>query len=189
MHKSKAPRNITHRECRCMVTTLEPFGTKTIVAIFSKGRYTHVSRFGLHCCVQSSILFVHEFFSHHIRLTHKISRTDHSQCQIPQAQYRSLASRRGFTLLKVQKTEKYTLSFCLQITKTLRPQVQIDVHDLSISIVSREAPPAKGATASKTKSSKPRTAGLEILSGAHLRIKGGGRYGFIGRNGSGKSSL
>jgi len=66
---------------------------------------------------------------------------------------------------------------------------QIDVHDLSIALVSREAPLAKGTAASKAKSAKPRATGLEILNGAHLRIKGGGRYGFIGRNGSGKSSM
>jgi ATPase subunit of ABC transporter with duplicated ATPase domains len=55
--------------------------------------------------------------------------------------------------------------------------------------VSRETSAAKGNAASKAKSTKPRAAGLEILSGAHLRIKSGGRYGFIGRNGSGKSSM
>jgi len=65
---------------------------------------------------------------------------------------------------------------------------QIDVHDLSIILQSPEAAPSAKPTTVKSKSSKPRAAGLEILSGAHLRIRSGGRYGFIGRNGSGKSS-
>jgi ATPase subunit of ABC transporter with duplicated ATPase domains len=63
------------------------------------------------------------------------------------------------------------------------------VHDLSISLLSRENHGIKDTTSTKSRSTKTRAAGLEILSGAHLRIKSGGRYGFIGRNGSGKSSL
>lgn len=66
---------------------------------------------------------------------------------------------------------------------------QIDVHDLSISLVSRESPSTPATSSSKAKSAKSRPAGLEILNGAHLRIKSGGRYGFIGKNGSGKSSV
>ncbi|KAM0715301.1 hypothetical protein Q7P37_008799 [Cladosporium fusiforme] len=63
---------------------------------------------------------------------------------------------------------------------------EIDVHDLSISLVSREAQPT---STTKAKSTRNKTSGLEILSGAHLRVKAGGRYGFVGRNGSGKSTL
>ena len=65
---------------------------------------------------------------------------------------------------------------------------KIDVHDLSIILLSREASDTAHTTTAKGKGTKARAAGLEILSGAHLRIKSGGRYGFVGRNGSGKSS-
>ena len=65
---------------------------------------------------------------------------------------------------------------------------KIDVHDLSIILLSRESANTSNTTISKRKSTKIRAAGLEILSGAHLRIKSGGRYGFVGKNGSGKSS-
>lgn len=65
---------------------------------------------------------------------------------------------------------------------------KIDVHDLSIILLSREASDTATTATTKGKSTKVRAAGLEILSGAHLRIKSGGRYGFVGRNGSGKSS-
>ena len=65
---------------------------------------------------------------------------------------------------------------------------KIDVHDLSIILLSQEGTNGSNTTTSKGKSTKTRAAGLEILSGAHLRIKSGGRYGFVGRNGSGKSS-
>jgi ATPase subunit of ABC transporter with duplicated ATPase domains len=63
------------------------------------------------------------------------------------------------------------------------------VHDLSITLLSRESTDISSTTTAKGKSTKNRAAGLEILTGAHLRIKSGGRYGFVGRNGSGKSSL
>ena len=65
---------------------------------------------------------------------------------------------------------------------------KIDVHDLSIILLSREGADTSNAATIKGKSAKVRAAGLEILNGAHLRIKSGGRYGFVGRNGSGKSS-
>lgn len=62
------------------------------------------------------------------------------------------------------------------------------MHDLSISLVGRESFATQTSLSSNRKDSKTRTFGLEILNGAHLRIKSGGRYGFMGRNGSGKSS-
>lgn len=66
---------------------------------------------------------------------------------------------------------------------------EIDVHDLNVSIVERPPDSAVDRAATKRKSAKARPDGLEILSGAHLRVKAGGRYGFVGRNGSGKSSM
>lgn len=65
---------------------------------------------------------------------------------------------------------------------------QIDMQDLNLALVSREDQVKATTSSTKSRSTKTRAAALEILTGAHLRIKSGGRYGFIGRNGSGKSS-
>ena len=60
---------------------------------------------------------------------------------------------------------------------------QVDIQDLNLSIISSRL-------SSKTKKSKGKGAGheLEILTGAHLRLKTGTLYGMLGRNGTGKSS-
>ncbi|KAJ4164975.1 hypothetical protein LMH87_006627 [Akanthomyces muscarius] len=61
---------------------------------------------------------------------------------------------------------------------------ELDIAGVNITIVGG----AKSGTPAKGKS-KARTEGLEILSGAKLRLKEGHRYALIGRNGTGKSTL
>lgn len=58
---------------------------------------------------------------------------------------------------------------------------KLDIEGITITVTSGEKPTAKGK--SKTKSG-----GVEILSGAKLRLKEGQRYALVGRNGTGKSS-
>ncbi|XWW95443.1 hypothetical protein V2A60_003402 [Cordyceps javanica] len=61
---------------------------------------------------------------------------------------------------------------------------ELDIDGVNITIVggSKSGTPAKGK-------SKARSEGLEILSGAKLRLKEGHRYALVGRNGTGKSTL
>ncbi|OAA68882.1 ABC transporter-like protein [Cordyceps fumosorosea ARSEF 2679] len=61
---------------------------------------------------------------------------------------------------------------------------ELDIDGVNITIVegSKQGASAKGK-------SKARSQGLEILSGARLRLKEGRRYALIGRNGTGKSTL
>ncbi|OAR02715.1 hypothetical protein LLEC1_08076, partial [Akanthomyces lecanii] len=61
---------------------------------------------------------------------------------------------------------------------------ELDIDGVNITIVggAKSGTPAKGR-------SKARTEGLEILSGAKLRLKEGHRYALVGRNGTGKSTL
>ncbi|OAA81153.1 ABC transporter-like protein [Akanthomyces lecanii RCEF 1005] len=61
---------------------------------------------------------------------------------------------------------------------------ELDIAGVNITIVGG----AKSGTPAKGKS-KARTEGLEILSGAKLRLKEGHRYALVGRNGTGKSTL
>ncbi|EJP65732.1 ABC transporter [Beauveria bassiana ARSEF 2860] len=61
---------------------------------------------------------------------------------------------------------------------------ELDIAGVNITIVGGSKP---GASA-KGKS-KARSEGLEILSGAKLRLKEGHRYALVGRNGTGKSTL
>ncbi|KAM4056946.1 ABC transporter [Hirsutella rhossiliensis] len=63
---------------------------------------------------------------------------------------------------------------------------ELDIEGLCITVTSADkaAAPAKG-TKSKARSSQ----GIEILSGASLRLKQGQRYALVGRNGTGKSTL
>jgi len=63
--------------------------------------------------------------------------------------------------------------------------LQLDIDGLGITVTSSE----KGGAASTAKGkSKARAEGIEILSGAKLRLKEGQRYALVGRNGTGKSS-
>ncbi|KAJ6790165.1 hypothetical protein PWT90_08432 [Aphanocladium album] len=61
---------------------------------------------------------------------------------------------------------------------------ELDIGGVNITIVGG----SKAGTSGKGKS-KARTEGLEILSGAKLRLKEGHRYALVGRNGTGKSTL
>ncbi|KAJ5162025.1 hypothetical protein N7492_007417 [Penicillium capsulatum] len=68
------------------------------------------------------------------------------------------------------------------------PSPEIDVEGLGIVVASpgstEEDPKAKSKAKSKAKA-----AGRELISDAHLRLKGGIHYGLLGRNGTGKSTL
>ncbi|KAJ2956697.1 hypothetical protein NQ176_g11304 [Zarea fungicola] len=61
---------------------------------------------------------------------------------------------------------------------------ELDIAGVNITIVGG----SKSATTAKAKS-KGRSEGLEILTGAKLRLKEGHRYALVGRNGTGKSTL
>lgn len=65
---------------------------------------------------------------------------------------------------------------------------EVDIKDLNITIP-LQIPTEVGGIARKPKGkSKAAVDGLEILTSAHLRLKTGVHYGFVGRNGTGKSS-
>jgi ABC-type polysaccharide/polyol phosphate transport system ATPase subunit len=67
--------------------------------------------------------------------------------------------------------------------------LKIDVEGLSITITSAATEPTDEASKSKVKGkSKAKAPGKELISDAHLRLKGGVHYGLLGRNGTGKSS-
>lgn len=61
---------------------------------------------------------------------------------------------------------------------------QLDIEGLSITIT---AAPESNEKLAKGKA-KAKSQGLEILANAKLRLKEGGRYALVGRNGTGKSS-
>ena len=66
---------------------------------------------------------------------------------------------------------------------------KIDVEGLSITITSTVADSTDDTSKSKVKGkSKAKASGKELISDAHLRLKGGVHYGLLGRNGTGKSS-
>ncbi|GLI81135.1 hypothetical protein PoHVEF18_009507 [Penicillium ochrochloron] len=70
------------------------------------------------------------------------------------------------------------------------PSTEIDVEGLSITITSAATEPTDEASKSKVKGkSKAKAPGKELISDAHLRLKGGVHYGLLGRNGTGKSTL
>lgn len=58
---------------------------------------------------------------------------------------------------------------------------QIDVDGLNISVTEPDTQP-------KPKGKKGKAEARELIVDAHLRLKTGVHYGFIGRNGTGKSS-
>ncbi|EFE30966.1 uncharacterized protein ARB_02160 [Trichophyton benhamiae CBS 112371] len=70
---------------------------------------------------------------------------------------------------------------------------EIDIQGLDILIASRpsQSQDAEHSGAGKAKARKKEKAGLgiEILTGANLRLKAGVHYGLVGRNGTGKSTL
>jgi ATPase components of ABC transporters with duplicated ATPase domains len=61
---------------------------------------------------------------------------------------------------------------------------QLDVEGLNITVTSRPVDNGSAKGRGKAKASE----GTEILSNAKLRLKAGGRYALVGRNGTGKSS-
>ncbi|WVN89620.1 uncharacterized protein L203_104849 [Cryptococcus depauperatus CBS 7841] len=65
------------------------------------------------------------------------------------------------------------------------PSAEIDVEGLGIAVTS-STPSIDSSAKSK---SKTKTAGRELISDSHLRLKAGVRYGLLGRNGTGKSTL
>ncbi|EGE08318.1 ABC ATPase [Trichophyton equinum CBS 127.97] len=70
---------------------------------------------------------------------------------------------------------------------------EIDIQGLDILIASRpsQSQDAESSGAGKGKARKKEKTGLgmEILTGANLRLKAGVHYGLVGRNGTGKSTL
>jgi hypothetical protein len=67
------------------------------------------------------------------------------------------------------------------------PALQIDVDGLNILV--RATPETDQSLKAKAKGkSKAKPEGNELITDAHLRLKGGIHYGLIGRNGTGKSS-
>lgn len=65
------------------------------------------------------------------------------------------------------------------------PRPQLDIEGLCIAVT----PADKATAAARAGKSKARSSqGVEILSGADLRLKEGRRYALVGRNGTGKSS-
>lgn len=70
-----------------------------------------------------------------------------------------------------------------------KPAREIDVENLTISVVAPlddAEDPAKAKTKGK---SKAKAEARELISDAHLRLKAGTHYGLVGRNGTGKSTL
>ncbi|EGX93321.1 ABC transporter, putative [Cordyceps militaris CM01] len=88
----------------------------------------------------------------------------------------SMASESVATILCTSKQTRFHID-----TANYR---QLDIEGVNITIVggSKSGASAKGK-------SKARSEGLEILSGAKLRLQEGRRYALVGRNGTGKSTL
>ncbi|KAK2759437.1 hypothetical protein FQN54_002915 [Arachnomyces sp. PD_36] len=77
-----------------------------------------------------------------------------------------------------------------------KPSREVDIQGLNIIISSRHTGnatsviPETASTKSKGKGkSKAKSEGIEIVSGADLRLKAGFHYGLVGRNGTGKSTI
>jgi ABC-type multidrug transport system ATPase subunit len=58
---------------------------------------------------------------------------------------------------------------------------KLDIDGVNITVTSGDKPAGKGKA-------KAKSDGVEILTGAKLRLKEGQRYALVGRNGTGKSS-
>jgi len=66
---------------------------------------------------------------------------------------------------------------------------ELDIEGLNITVTSTSNSADSTTSTKATKRGKAKAAeGTEILNDAKLRLKAGGRYALIGRNGSGKSS-
>jgi hypothetical protein len=105
MRTSKTPRNITHREYVRPPDT-KPLLQKTVRRAVEKIGTRILPEFW--SIAQGISHLFHFASSHRTYLTRPAGqiRLQYSQCQILQAQYRCLASRRGFTSQRVQITER-----------------------------------------------------------------------------------
>jgi len=67
---------------------------------------------------------------------------------------------------------------------------ELDIEGLNITVTSTSssADSTTSTKAAKARGKAKAAEGTEILNDAKLRLKAGGRYALIGRNGSGKSS-
>ncbi|KAJ5948298.1 hypothetical protein N7466_001313 [Penicillium verhagenii] len=71
-----------------------------------------------------------------------------------------------------------------------KPSSEIDVEGLGIVVTSSTPNTSEDASKPKNKGRpKTKASGQELITDAHLRLKGGVHYGLIGRNGTGKSTL
>ncbi|KAJ5925879.1 hypothetical protein N7454_007389, partial [Penicillium verhagenii] len=71
-----------------------------------------------------------------------------------------------------------------------KPSSEIDVEGLGIVVTSSTPITTEDASKPKNKGkSKTKASGQELITDAHLRLKGGVHYGLLGRNGTGKSTL
>ncbi|KAL3486831.1 P-loop containing nucleoside triphosphate hydrolase protein [Aspergillus germanicus] len=70
-----------------------------------------------------------------------------------------------------------------------KPAREIDVENLTISVVSPLVDAEDSAKAKTKGKSKAKAEARELISDAHLRLKAGTHYGLVGRNGTGKSTL
>jgi len=82
----------------------------------------------------------------------------------------------------------------LQAVPLLNPsKIAITGLDLAIAAQPGQQDDTPGTIADQVQASKKKkgkaTRGLEILENADLKLESGTRYGLIGRNGSGKSSV
>jgi ATPase subunit of ABC transporter with duplicated ATPase domains len=66
---------------------------------------------------------------------------------------------------------------------------EIDIKDLDVSIVTDNLDVIDTITTARTSKFKKSSQGLEILTGAELRLKTGVHYALVGRNGTGKSTI
>lgn len=70
------------------------------------------------------------------------------------------------------------------------PSAEVDVEGLGITVASATSESTDEGSKTKPKGkSKAKAQGKELLNDAHLRLKAGIRYGLLGRNGTGKSTL
>ena len=82
---------------------------------------------------------------------------------------------------RFQITNHREVSNHQSIYKVISNSQQLDIDGVNITVTSGDKPAGKGKA-------KGKSDGVEILSGAKLRLKEGQRYALVGRNGTGKSS-
>ena len=82
---------------------------------------------------------------------------------------------------RFQITNHREVSNHQSINQFISDNHQLDIDGVNITVTSGDKPAGKGKA-------KGKSDGVEILSGAKLRLKEGQRYALVGRNGTGKSS-